>query len=318
MREREALAEQLEGGAASAADASAESETLRQQLEAAKAETQTLNTELERLRAALESQGAELETAKQAAADAAAAITEGADPEALSALQTELAELQAQRDATSAEGEQALAKRSEELQRITAELAAEREALAAREQSHAEELEAMRKQLGDTDAALTALRAEMQGQTEAHQRQLAEAEATGKQDIERMRALYDGAAQLGGQLTEGGILLSLAGDELQFPSGSAELPERDLPTLDRVTELLKQWPDLSARVEGHTDSLGSAEVNQSLSQQRAESVMQALVRRGIDAGRLSARGYGAERPIASNATDAGRSENRRVEIYVIH
>jgi outer membrane protein OmpA-like peptidoglycan-associated protein len=132
-----------------------------------------------------------------------------------------------------------------------------------------------------------------------------------------MRTLYDGAAQLGGQLTEDGILLSLAGDELQFPSGSAELPDGELPTLDRIAELFKQRPDLTARVEGHTDSLGSAEVNQTLSQQRAEAVMQALAERGVDAARLSARGYGADRPIASNATDAGRSENRRVEIHVI-
>ena len=79
----------------------------------------------------------------------------------------------------------------------------------------------------------------------------------------------------------------------------------------------QQRPDLTARVEGHTDSLGSAEVNQTLSQQRAEAVMQALAERGVDAARLSARGYGADRPIASNATDTGRSENRRVEIHVI-
>ncbi|MGB5736222.1 MAG: OmpA family protein, partial [Thiohalocapsa sp.] len=88
-------------------------------------------------------------------------------------------------------------------------------------------------------------------------------------------------------------------------------------TLDRVTTLLEQRPDLTARVEGHTDSSGGAAINQDLSQQRAQAVMQALITRGVAGDRLSAKGYGAERPIASNATEAGRRANRRVEIYVI-
>ncbi len=91
----------------------------------------------------------------------------------------------------------------------------------------------------------------------------------------------------------------------------------ELPTLDRVAALLAQRPGLTARVEGHTDSSGSAAINQDLSQQRAEAVMQALVARGVDAGRINATGYGADRPIASNATEAGRRANRRVEVYVI-
>jgi outer membrane protein OmpA-like peptidoglycan-associated protein len=124
-------------------------------------------------------------------------------------------------------------------------------------------------------------------------------------------------AELGGRLTPEGILLNLAGDELRFPSGTATLPDADLPTLERIAALLEQRPELSARVEGHTDSLGGADINQGLSQQRAEAVMQALVERGIDADRLSAVGLGAERPIADNATEAGRRANRRVEVYVL-
>jgi len=73
---------------------------------------------------------------------------------------------------------------------------------------------------------------------------------------------------------------------------------------------------MTARIEGHTDSSGSAEINQQLSQQRAEAVMQALEARGVDAARLSAEGYGAERPLASNDTEEGRSANRRVEVYL--
>jgi outer membrane protein OmpA-like peptidoglycan-associated protein len=110
---------------------------------------------------------------------------------------------------------------------------------------------------------------------------------------------------------------SLSGDELQFQSGSAILPARELPTLDRVAELLAERPELAARIEGHTDSSGSVQLNQSLSEQRADAVMQALVERGVDVGRLSGRGYGPDRPIADNVTDRGRRANRCVEVYII-
>ena len=133
----------------------------------------------------------------------------------------------------------------------------------------------------------------------------------------RTALLDEQAADLGGRVTEEGIVVDLGGDELQFETGSAALPQRDLPTLDRTADLLKSRPELTARIEGHTDSLGSAQINQALSQQRAEAVMQALVERGVAASRLTAVGLGAEKPIADNATVQGRSENRRVEIYVI-
>jgi outer membrane protein OmpA-like peptidoglycan-associated protein len=117
-------------------------------------------------------------------------------------------------------------------------------------------------------------------------------------------------------MTDAGIRLALGGDRLRFASGSAALPAAELPDLDRTAKLLAERPELSARIEGHTDSVGSRALNQSLSQQRAEAVMAALVERGVDAARLTAEGIGPDRPIASNDTPAGRSQNRRVEIYV--
>jgi len=73
---------------------------------------------------------------------------------------------------------------------------------------------------------------------------------------------------------------------------------------------------LRVEVQGHTDNRGGRQLNVRLSKQRAEAVLAALVTRGIDAGRLTAQGYGPREPIATNATDEGREQNRRVEIKI--
>ena len=77
---------------------------------------------------------------------------------------------------------------------------------------------------------------------------------------------------------------------------------------------LKNTPTAKFTVEGHTDSVGSDQLNQRLSDSRANSVKEYLVKSGIDAFRLSALGYGESKPIDSNKTRAGRANNRRVEI----
>lgn len=123
-------------------------------------------------------------------------------------------------------------------------------------------------------------------------------------------------AELGGRETERGILIDLSESDLHFPIGEATLPDGDLPILDRIADLLVQHPTLTARVEGYTDSSGREEVNLALSQARAEAVRQALMKRGVSAGRIQAAGYGEARPIADNATRAGRDRNRRIELYL--
>src|SRR5690606_15983797 len=87
--------------------------------------------------------------------------------------------------------------------------------------------------------------------------------------------------------------------------------------LQKVVDFVQQNPGSDVLIEGHTDSQGSANLNQALSQRRAEAVRDALVQEGVDASRLRARGVGADRPVADNATAAGRAENRRVEIVVL-
>lgn len=90
-------------------------------------------------------------------------------------------------------------------------------------------------------------------------------------------------------------------------------PESD-STLGEVAKLLQADASLRLEVQGHTDSTGSAERNRALSQQRAESVVAALTGKGIAADRLTAQGYGADKPVADNSTDEGRQKNRRVEL----
>ncbi|HRR41001.1 MAG TPA: OmpA family protein [Syntrophales bacterium] len=101
---------------------------------------------------------------------------------------------------------------------------------------------------------------------------------------------------------------------INFDVDSAVIRSESRPTLDKIVALLKSDPALRLTIEGHTDSTGTAEHNQVLSQQRAESVKNYLVAAGVSAGRLSAAGFGASRPVASNSTDMGKAQNRRVEL----
>jgi outer membrane protein OmpA-like peptidoglycan-associated protein len=87
--------------------------------------------------------------------------------------------------------------------------------------------------------------------------------------------------------------------------------------LDQVVQVLRDYPKMRVSVEGHTDSVGGELANMKLSQARAESVRSYLVGKGIQADRLEAVGFGTTKPIASNKTDKGRSQNRRTEFRII-
>ena len=103
-----------------------------------------------------------------------------------------------------------------------------------------------------------------------------------------------------------------------FRSGSTRIDRRSFGLLDQVALVFKANPEIGkVRVEGHTDSVGSEKTNKRLSQGRAESVLGYLVKRGVDASRLVAEGFGEEQPIAPNDTKEGRSANRRVEFVIV-
>ncbi len=85
------------------------------------------------------------------------------------------------------------------------------------------------------------------------------------------------------------------------------------PTLDALAAVLRRCAGGAIEVGGHTDARGSDEVNERLSQARAEAVVRALIDRGVPADRLLPVGFGEERPVATNETEAGRAQNRRIE-----
>lgn len=102
-----------------------------------------------------------------------------------------------------------------------------------------------------------------------------------------------------------------------FETGKADLKTESYVELNRVIEFLQQNPNVKIELSGHTDNVGNADFNKSLSQKRADAVMAYLVSKGIDPSRLEAKGYGMEKPVADNATDEGKAMNRRVEFTIL-
>ena len=105
-------------------------------------------------------------------------------------------------------------------------------------------------------------------------------------------------------------------DRFQFETNSAVLKPESFAQLTNIAAILKTYPAVHVKIGGYTDSSGDAAANLALSQNRAESVMQELNKLGISPDRLSSEGYGGEHPVADNATEAGRTQNRRVAIRV--
>ncbi len=112
-----------------------------------------------------------------------------------------------------------------------------------------------------------------------------------------------------------GQVMTLSGDA--FASGQSKLKPEARANLQRVVEFVNRFPDKDVLIEGHTDSQGSSNLNQVLSQKRAEAVRDALAQEGVAAVRLRAVGLGMSRPVADNGTAEGRARNRRVEIVVL-
>ena len=102
-----------------------------------------------------------------------------------------------------------------------------------------------------------------------------------------------------------------------FDTGKSAIRSESNAELDRLVQLLKDVPTLKIELSGHTDNTGSATSNQTLSQDRAQAVVDYLVSKGIASNRLVAKGYGSDRPVASNDSAEGRQENRRTEFEIV-
>ncbi len=122
----------------------------------------------------------------------------------------------------------------------------------------------------------------------------------------------------GTQVTEqpdGSLKLNIPSN-VTFATNSYQINPALYPTLNELATQMQQHPELVAEVRGYTDSTGSAQLNQTLSQNRAQSVATYLSQHGVMPNRLQAAGYGPNNPVADNNTEAGRAQNRRVEVYL--
>lgn len=115
--------------------------------------------------------------------------------------------------------------------------------------------------------------------------------------------------------TENGVLVNLSNDIL-FDTGSAILKPDALTELNRVGDILSKYPEDRIKIEGHTDNVGAAMMNEQLSLRRAETVKNVLTSRGVNEKQILVLGVGKSRPVADNSTEDGRARNRRVELHI--
>ena len=147
-----------------------------------------------------------------------------------------------------------------------------------------------------------------QQQAESLQKDVSEREAQlAKQlkELEELKALQ-------AKNTDRGMVLTL-GDVL-FDTGESSLKAGARSNIERVASFLKNYPDRSLTIEGHTDNTGDEDFNYNLSVERAFAVRSALMAQGIDISRIQAKGFGEDMPVASNSDASGRQQNRRVDL----
>ena len=244
---------------------------------------------------------AEDEAAGEAAAREAKARAD-ADAEAKRRNDAEIARAQAEEARAAAEQAKAEAEKMKQEAMAAAEEA--QAAKAAAEKAQAEAVAQQQVLAAEADKAKASA-----AQSE-NLRQLAEKE---KQEL-RARLLQQLNSVLATHDSARGLIANMS--DVLFRSGSVDLLPAARERLAKVSGIVLAYPSLHVSIEGHTDSVGSDEYNQDLSERRAQSVRDYFVRGGIPAGTVDARGFGKAEPVASNETPEGRQQNRRVELVL--
>ncbi len=213
----------------------------------------------------------------------------------------------------------------ERVRALQAQLDAERQKTA--EQQQQAQMDSLRAQIDEQKKAADAAHRAAEEQVaaarsaaEAERARAAEAQREAEQAAAREKAQGDLLARLqaierSARVEARGIVLTLPGS-VYFDTGRSDVKKGAAERIARIAEALAGAPDRKLLVEGHTDSTGSAATNERLSDLRAESVKAILVAHGVSPDRIETHGYAATKPVASNSTAAGRSQNRRVEVVV--
>jgi outer membrane protein OmpA-like peptidoglycan-associated protein len=169
------------------------------------------------------------------------------------------------------------------------------------------------KQLAESQARQARL---AQQQAAARASEAREAQKQARTATERAEELEKRFAELKAKQTDRGLELTL--NDVLFEFDKANLKPGAMRSLTNVAEFLRENPGQKVTIEGYTDSVGSDAYNRDLSQRRADSVRDFLIQNGISSDRITARGLGEEYPVASNDTQAGRQQNRRVQIIIVN
>ncbi len=227
------------------------------------------------------------------------------------------AEKQAMRDKQAkAEADAKAAAEAEAQAKAQAEEDARRreKAEADRKAAEAAQAEAERTQAAAEAARAAALADQQKAQAEAEKSRLAAEEAIRQKEAMRTRLLNQLNQVLETKDTDRGLVVSMP--DVLFDSGQYTLKPAARERLARISGIVLAYPDLKLAIEGHTDSIGSDEFNQRLSEKRAATVRDYLVNSGVSINNVFASGFGKTRPIADNKTAAGRKLNRRVEMII--
>ena len=257
-----------------------------------------------------------VEVERRAAAEREAQARADSEAAQRAKLEAQLATERAARERAEAEAARAAAQAQQQAAQAQAEQSAREkaEADAAREAAQAQQLKAQAEAEQSRLAAEQSAREKAEAEADAAKaRKAAEQAETEKTEL-RQRLLNQLNTILQTRDSARGLIVNMS--DVLFDTGSSTLKPGAREKLAKISGVVLAHPGLNLQVEGHTDSVGSDEMNQQLSERRAGSVRDYLVQEGVPEAAVTSRGFGKTQPVASNDTAEGRQRNRRVELVV--